>query len=395
MTDQIRGDEILNLLRAANPTSASELEAALSAEQREATRERAISLAETVEDTGELRLLLLFRRDNEPKRWQPRLRRLAVMAAVGAALVALASSLLPSSSHVPGRGGSSSSEVPGVISTPLQALGTESSFASAQAALKAAAKAASKEPSPAAAAAGGYVYYKTRSAFANQDTTDRSPWWVYYSRSIEERWTAPDGSGRVYGKHLPAKFATAQDKARWRAAGSPPFGFESAHGSASRLFKPGEQSGVFTRGLLGLKPKSKPLPTDPAKLVRLFNETNVYSSRRESNTAAAFKYATIILTYAGASPKLRAAVYNVVSHVKGVQLIGRVRDPIGRVGTGVSVVSDYPKHGVKERYTLIFDTDTSRFLARTTEFADEKRNLPISYTVLLDSGRVNSIHKRP
>jgi hypothetical protein len=393
MSDQIHGDEILNLLRAANPVSASELEAALSADQREATRERAISFAETVDDPGE-RLPLLFGRPHEPKRWGSRLRRLAVMAAVGAALVALANTLLPSSSHVPGSGRSPSSEVPGVISRPLQALGTESSFASAHAALKAAAKAASEEPSP-PPAAGGYVYYKTLSVFANQDATDRSPWWVYYARSIEERWTAPDGSGRVYGKHLPPKFATAQDKARWRAAGSPPLGFESAHGSGSRLFKPGEQSGVFTRGLLGLEPRSKPLPTDPVKLARLFNETNIYSSRQESNSAAAFKYATIILTYAGASPKLRAAVYEVVSHLRGVRLIGRVRDPAGRIGTGVSVVSDYLTHGVKERYTLIFDTDTSKFLARTTEFADEKRNLPVSYTVLLDSGHVKNVHKRP
>jgi hypothetical protein len=392
MSDQIHGDEILNLLRAANPVSASELEAAVSTDRREATRERAISLAETVDDPAEPQLPLPFRGASEPKAW-PRLRRLAVIAGVGAGLVALASALLPSSSHVTG-GRSSSSDVPGVISRPLQALGTESSFASAHAALKAAAKAASDEPSP-PQAAGGYVYYKTLSVFANQDENDRSPWWFYYGRSIEERWTAPDGSGRVYGKHLPPKFATAQDKARWRAAGSPPMGFQSARGSGSRLFKPGEQSGVFTRGLLGLKPSSKALPTDPVRLARLFNETNIYSSRQESDSAAAFKYATIILTHAGASPKLRAAVYKVVSHVKGVQLVGRVRDPIGRVGTGVSVVSDYPKRRVRERYTLIFDTDTSNFLARTTEFADQKRSLPVSYTVLLDSGHVNSVQKRP
>jgi len=46
MSDQIQADEILNRLRAANPVSVSELEAGVTAEQRNAARQRAIELAE-------------------------------------------------------------------------------------------------------------------------------------------------------------------------------------------------------------------------------------------------------------------------------------------------------------------------------------------------------------
>ena len=324
-----------------------------------------------------------------------RRRRFAIAIAAAGILVALASALLPSSSEVSGPGGSSSGEIPGVISRPLEAFGTERTFASAPAALDAAAKVASSKPAL-TPAKGGYAYYKTLDVHANQDEQSRSPWWNYYGRTIEERWTAADRSGRVHDKTLPPKFATPRDRERWLAAGSPDLGFEAAQDNGSRLFKPGEQPLIFTRAVLGLRPRSKPLPTDPAKLARLFDRTNIYSSADEPNPTATFTYASIILTHPGAPPKLRAAVYKVVSRVKGVQLLGRVRDPLGRVGTGVSVVSGSDERpAVKVRYTLIFDTDSSKFLAYTKEFTDERRNLPISYTALVESGHVDRLHERP
>jgi hypothetical protein len=121
----------------------------------------------------------------------------------------------------------------------------------------------------------------------------------------------------------------------------------------------------------------------------------VISSSSVPADVKSFEYATSVLLQAGSSPELRAALYTLVAEIDGVELTGELRDPIGRVGTGVSIDTDYS--GAPTRYTLIFDPDTSQPLAyteRLLEPQDWSDGGLLSYAVLEKTEQVSSLKER-
>lgn len=58
-------------------------------------------------------------------------------------------------------------------------------------------------------------------------------------------------------------------------------------------------------------------------------------------------------------PAQRAALYEVAGRIPGVELVGRVRDPLGRSGLAVA----FPSTADKRRHTLIFDAETAVLLS--------------------------------
>jgi hypothetical protein len=79
-----------------------------------------------------------------------------------------------------------------------------------------------------------------------------------------------------------------------------------------------------------------------------------------------------------------------------VELIGAARDPLGRPATAVALDFDYT--GRPERYELFFDPETSQPLAFTEKLREPQdwiEGLLLEYHVLVESGHVTSIGRRP
>ncbi|MFD7717539.1 hypothetical protein [Streptomyces sp. NPDC059814] len=99
--------------------------------------------------------------------------------------------------------------------------------------------------------------------------------------------------------------------------------------NAGKAYKKGRQSGwefgpknVDWKGL-------DQLPTDPAQLLQLLQTPT------KTQDIAPFDQATALLGDAPASPKLRAGVFKAMAGLKGIKLVGSVKDSTGRGGTAL------------------------------------------------------------
>jgi hypothetical protein len=95
------------------------------------------------------------------------------------------------------------------------------------------------------------------------------------------------------------------------------------------------------------------LTTDPAQLLKLMR------SSTESGDQDAFEQAGYLLGGAPASPKLRAGLFKALAQIKGVKLVGTVKDSAGRVGTELAF------SGSIFRDRMIIDPKTSVLLEST------------------------------
>ena len=185
---------------------------------------------------------------------------------------------------------------------------------------------------------GRYLYVKSVDAYLNTVVPADSPYFSVLVPHVREVWL---GSNRGLLRETDGAptFLTARDRDRWIAAGRPPL--------ASR--RPTETK------LGPLRPLG--LPADPdalyARLKRdatghgdgLYEEmfTLVGDSLRETNP----------------TPAQRAALYGVAARIPGVELVGTVRDPIGR--RGIAVAMRHGEDGVRE--TLVVDPSTGELLS--------------------------------
>jgi hypothetical protein len=238
---------------------------------------------------------------------------------------------------------------------------------------------------PGPPATGDFTYYELREAFHDYRG------WV--PRQVEQ-WVAPDGSGRVRTVHLrhDDELVGPRDQERWGEQDSP-----SGPGGRVRVsderFGAGELAGRSEEGCL---PPTRDLPADPDRLVEIFSETRAVCGADVPLNAKSFEYAASVLLQAGSSRQLRAALYEVVANLDGVELIGDARDPLGRLGTAVALDFDYG--GRPARYELFFDPEPSQPLAFTEKLREPQDwvdGLLLRYRVLVESGPVTSIESRP
>jgi hypothetical protein len=302
----------------------------------------------------------------EPPRRRPlTARRVILAAAAAAAIVAAASSL-------PGRGGAAPE---------------------AASALEAVAAIASGEAAP--GAAGDISYYKTVSSLDARSFDGRgADPFAWQQQMTTEDWVAPDGSGRRRTIAGEIEFADRQDERDWRDSGSPKLG--PAPGTITdKRFGPGELNGVPYEGEL---PPVSELPANADALEQIFRNEHARSSASVPVDAKLFEYAASVLLSTGSRPDLRAAVYELLARIDGVQLVDEVKDPLGRTGTGVSLDIDYS--GAPIRHTIIFDSETSYPLAYTQEpIPPAPDHLVITiqpgYIALEESGQVRDLGDRP
>lgn len=107
------------------------------------------------------------------------------------------------------------------------------------------------------------------------------------------------------------------------------------------------------------------LPTDPVALrTRLLSDT-AETSRRPDDVLVTM--ITDLLVESPASPELRAALWQVVSQVPDVRLVGNVTDTAGRPGVAVEQTVDHGSYGFETR-RLVVDTNDGRLLERVDTY---------------------------
>lgn len=256
----------------------------------------------------------------------------------------------------------------------------------AQHALRAVAAVAAAQAAPSPA---GFAYVKLRTSALV--TSDPAPGYSYLIPETIEQWTAPDGSGRVRTRTGRPKFVGPRDEQRWRAAGSPSIG--TPRSSSDKRFTAGQLTATAA-GAEGL-PATRDLPTDVDELTDVLHRTAEQSSDVPTD-AKTFEIAAAVLMQSGASPELRATLYQVVSHIDGVTLRKHARDPQGRMTTAVWLDTDYS--GAATRETLFFNPRTAQPLAYTTELLEPQPWIDgriTGSTVVLDAGDVARSDQRP
>jgi RNA polymerase sigma-70 factor (ECF subfamily) len=96
------------------------------------------------------------------------------------------------------------------------------------------------------------------------------------------------------------------------------------------------------------------------------------------------------------SPRQRAALYEVAAKIPGVELVGRVRDPVGR--TGLAVAMTYPSSGT--RAMLVIDPETGVLLAeQNVTLADNFYGYPagtvVGHATYVVTRMVDAVGDRP
>lgn len=277
-------------------------------ELQTARQRRAVMLSVTAEgersavDLGAGRRRRLHQRGVRHRRWIP----------VGAAGVAAAAVLF--------------------VATVLTNAPISRSPSAAAAVLTQAAAAATNQPPLPALGAGQYYYQANIEVQGcTMQLPDDSA--VYYQDpETHKNWVASDGTGSVQLVAEPGgRWLTPQDQAKWQAAGSPRNGC------------------AVTSGLLPLASDAAilALPTDPKVLGSLIAQGRIddigqmlppqdqCTGTDACTTAREFDLVNNLLTSPVAVSKLGAVLYQILSQLPGVEVIGTRTDALGRTGTAV------------------------------------------------------------
>ena len=250
-------------------------------------------------------------------------------------------------------------------------------------ALNKAASVAAGQQATAPPTAGQFVYTRTRAVWESStyDVDKPNSQYSVLMPVTRESWIAPDGSGRLLETNGTPTFLTPHDKAVWEAAGRPDL---QAGRTSDEKFGKG---GLAYTDLSGL-------PTDTAQLRQLIVDRKVEDGPR--GDAETFTIIGDLLRETWASPALRAALYRIAADLPGVQLVGTVKDEVGRTGTAVAFTSG------GTRNELIFDPTTAALLGEESVVVDPaaaKMHVPAdtvtSWAVYLASGIADSTSQRP
>lgn len=233
----------------------------------------------------------------------------------------------------------------GVVAVAFFSLGSGGSHAAsaAPALLHKAATAVLAQPGLGTLKPGQYIYTKSVNAYLTTDlTTDQlgrttSEFSVLIPRT-RESWLGPDGTGWLHETSGKPAFLSERDRRRWVAAGRPDLGSGRVTDMALR-----------NEDAPNLPMESLDLPTDPEVLfARLEKQARGHSS---GTYVQMFDLVGSNLRETYTTPAQRAALYEVAARLPGVELIGNVKDAVGRTGVGVAMNDQ--SH--RERNALIFD----------------------------------------
>ncbi|WP_405861484.1 hypothetical protein OG407_25450 [Streptomyces sp. NBC_01515] len=121
------------------------------------------------------------------------------------------------------------------------------------------------------------------------------------------------------------------------------------------------------------------LTTDPAQLLALLQ------TPPRPKSISPFDQAASLLTESPASPKLRAGLFKAMSGLKGVKLVGQVKDSTGRGGTAVEFAE------AKSVGRVIVDPKTSAILEYTFTWTAGASKGKVTHLTVLSSGFTDKI----
>ncbi len=234
--------------------------------------------------------------------------------------------------------------------------------------------------------------------------------------TTQEEWLAPDGAGRLRQVAGTPRFFTRDERSRWEAAGSPlPGQFDpeyqqkykaTAFPDALEL-----RRGVVDTEHPKLKgfhfPDTSSLPTEPEALLHAVESNQISvsgfnlmfpSARHLDSKQASAELINILVEGEPLRPQLRAAIFDALAELPGIEVDTHATDSLGRQGYAISSID--PKTGGGEEF--IFDPDTSEILAQRSFIGDPAGNpwlkgVPAGTTIretdYLATAVVDSIHE--
>lgn len=226
--------------------------------------------------------------------------------------------------------------------------------------------------------------------------------------STQEWWIAEDGAGRTREVAGDPQFLTEAERARWEAAGSrlpAPFDpeyqrkYPLAYGDALEASR-----GVVDTEHAAIKgfhfPDTSGLPTDPQALRETIENHRVRGAELDDATAKPLGSEQtitglfdVLVEGFALTPQLRAAVFNALAELPGIEVDTSATDFLGRQGYAIRSIR--AGGGVE----FIFDPDTAELLAQR-DFLTEPGQGPyeeglvagqtIRETAYLETGVVDS-----
>jgi hypothetical protein len=169
-----------------------------------------------------------------------------------------------------------------------------------------------------------------------------------YLNGTQQTWVDAQGYGRMVVTTDPTpQFFTKADQAAWKAAGSPPAAVPPNQLSQVVAVTPTSAGGLATSPLFQVTD----LPTDPTALKQVL-AAGRFKSQLESGPQCQSTDCTVVASAVallqgpdiGATPALRSALFEVLSHVSGVTDLGTVTDKNGQSGIGLSFLQEIPAH---------------------------------------------------
>jgi hypothetical protein len=263
--------------------------------------------------------------------------------------------------------------------------------------------AASRTPTP-AFGPGRYWYVLERGVMVgtNADRAGSGKSFFYRFHYERETWWALDGSLSGQLRNGPAQFLNDTERTAWVAAGRPNLGLPN-----TEVYSPNEKQLVAGIGWLPSAYQDlAELPTDPTRLlavvterIRTYQPPGLRTYQRHPNqTHQLFGTIAYLLENYPLPAALRAALYQVLTRLDGVELIGNVTDMAGRHAISIAIDIDQPLH---ERHELLLDPATGRLLGARSVLT---RKVPgwrlpvgtvIDQSVFLEASVVDSQTARP
>jgi hypothetical protein len=242
-----------------------------------------------------------------------------------------------------------------------------------------------------------YEYVKVQEGLTNSGAL-RGFGFRFWQSDTKQDWYKANGSGRERIVNNREGFLAPLDRAAARAHGL----------SLAQVMPNQDGDSTYPAGGITYYSDFDPagLPTQPAALLRAIKrELRATRTPHTAPAASVFEVIADRLLFASTSPTLRAALYRVIAHLPGVQLLGWQTDRIGRRGIAVAI-SHAEVGDEATRRELLFDPTTSEPLqTQLVQMAPLPPEVPgaapmppgtvLEYTVFIKRGVVNSIEDLP
>ncbi|GAA2109578.1 hypothetical protein GCM10009780_64200 [Actinomadura alba] len=232
----------------------------------------------------------------------------------------------------------------------------------------------------------------------------KSPFAANVSHS-QESWTARERNDRtrtIVGIDRKYDFSVPADEAKWKAMGSPQLGWVPAEPKVNNYDMPIR----FTIGQKQLTMRAlAELPTDADELGtemrRRYNADVNDPKYPLQGGYLQYVWSTAQDLLAGPiTPGTKAALYRLLAQQKGIELVGKVTDSLGRPGVSLAMDVGMEKPRIRGgrpfEARLIIDPKSAELLAYEAHAVDDRGRREVQLSMAYQSmGWVNSLGARP